>query len=511
MGVFHDILHPPSEEEMARRAFFDRFSKDAMDKTTLSQLDANRTQLYDMFAHDTWTDLDRDTKRRAIQALENDFAYQEGRPAKEVKITSLRDGLFGRWSPDADKIFLNENLVYNGKLYSDAYAREMPDANMQIFDTVAHEGYHAYQSYALEHPEVHADKEQLRSWALNSGLYYENGNEYLLQPEERDAWRFGRERTVDAFRGIEARNGPEPGWEDYEYTAQQNSFDLALERGEYREANILGHMEEEMQAECDAKGIRYDYAPESDIQKVRSTAPEEVQETTSESLDEGWNTLSQEAQAQGEEELEYLDLEPDAPAEGQERSPEEEDLEYLDLEEDRQSEEDQRLGGPWTGDVPEEDVTVDEGEDEGEETGQSAGPSMGHPGGEASEEAESEQEDYSMDQLGGSASEESQAEQEDYSMDQLADPASEESESEQEDYSMDQLSEPASEESESEQEDYSMDQLSEPAPEESESEQEDYSMDQLADGEDYSSGEDYSGGGDSGEAEETEHSYGHSM
>ena len=69
----------------------------------------------------------------------------------------------------------------------------------------------------------------------------------------------------------------------------------------------------------------------------------------------------------------------------------------------------------------------------------------------------------------------------------------------------------APEESESEQEGYSMDQLSEPAPEESESEQEDYSMDQLADGEDYSSGEDYSGGGDSGEAEETEHSYGHSM
>ena len=257
MGWFSNLFR--REQTQAEQAqadqyqqLFSSFDRASMLNATPEQLSANRAQLHDLFSSRTWNSLDYDTNCQAVQALENDFAYQQSRPAKTVEVTSLRDGCFGGWNAGRDTIRLNENLLKSGTLSSNPNAQPMPDANMQIFDTVAHEGYHAYQSYALEHPEVHADKTQLREWALNEGKYYGNGDKYLIQPQERDAWQYGYSSTTQAFQGIEARNGPEPELPkaEYENNALASSYNAALAREQRRDPQVLQTMEKEMETAC---------------------------------------------------------------------------------------------------------------------------------------------------------------------------------------------------------------------------------------------------------------------
>lgn len=63
-------------------------------------------------------------------------------------------------------------------------------------NTLAHEGYHAYQDYAERHSDLHADQAQLERWMNNDaeGNYipYEQDPEgYAAQPVEADAFAYG--------------------------------------------------------------------------------------------------------------------------------------------------------------------------------------------------------------------------------------------------------------------------------------------------------------------------------
>ena len=245
-----------------RSSLFNSFERDSLDDLSSDQIAKNRESLYDLFSHKNWDSLSLEDKKSAVQALENDFAYQQGRPAKQVLFEPLDDGRYGGWNQGLDRIRLNENLLTHGNLYNADGIDPMPDANMQIFDTIAHEGYHAYQSYALKYPFVHDDKAQLREWALNEGKYFRSGDEYLIQPQERDAWAFGHDQTLKAFEGIQERCGPEPGWDEYEASSQISSYDLALERAQHEDPEVLDRMEKEMEAGCREKGIFYDHDPD---------------------------------------------------------------------------------------------------------------------------------------------------------------------------------------------------------------------------------------------------------
>lgn len=280
MGIFTELFHKPSSqeteqrEEQERQELLSQFSTEAMQSLTPEKLAQNREKLHDLFSAKTWETLDYDTKCQAVQALENEFAFQQGRPAKEILVTPLEDKNYGGWSSGSDKIFLNESLVKNGSLYNDKYTEPMPDANMQIFDTVAHEGYHAYQTYALQRPEVHNDKAQLREWALNEGKYFKEGNVYLIQPQERDAWNYGYQATTAVFQGIEARNGLEPGRQEYQDNAMMSSYQNALQREQARNPQILQHMEQQMEQGCISKGIRYDFGENAQAAEAAARSPE---------------------------------------------------------------------------------------------------------------------------------------------------------------------------------------------------------------------------------------------
>ena len=313
MSLLSSLFHRPdrsretetesSSQKNSHDKLFAQFSRESQLMATPQQLEANRAQLHDLFSSQTWKGLDYSTRCQAVQALENDFSFQQGRPARPVTPIKLPDGHYGGWSPSKETIFLNKNLLETGSLDSGRYATPLPDANIQIFDTIAHEGYHAYQSYALDHPEVHADKEQLREWALNEGKYYQDGR-YNLQPQERDAWKYGYTSTREAFQGIQERNGPEPAWQDYQNMVNSCSYENILSVEQARDPQVLEHMEQEMQTACQQQGIFYDYPGREQAEtQVREQAdlahgPAPTQEHTAEN--ETWTTR-QEATPQQEE------------------------------------------------------------------------------------------------------------------------------------------------------------------------------------------------------------------
>lgn len=251
---------------LAEKLYIDlvpRYTPLGLEKTTPEQLAKSREGLHDMFAAKNWALLDYDARCTAVQLLERDLAFQQGRPAREVRVEPLKDNTYGEWRPETKCIFLNKNLLEKGTLSNASDAVPLEDANLQIFDTIAHEGYHAYQSYALENPEAHENKQQLREWALNEGRYYPSGDkEYLIQPQERDAWRYGSEATENAFQGIEARNGPQPGMQEYRNMVAMNSYEMALNRAQRQDPNVLKTMENEMKAGCEQRGIFYDHTGE---------------------------------------------------------------------------------------------------------------------------------------------------------------------------------------------------------------------------------------------------------
>ena len=66
----------------------------------------------------------------------------------------------------------------------------------ELVDTVVHEGRHAFQHYAVEHPGVVTDEHVVQAWAANMapGGYLSaeefGQRRYQSQPIEADAWSY---------------------------------------------------------------------------------------------------------------------------------------------------------------------------------------------------------------------------------------------------------------------------------------------------------------------------------
>ena len=73
---------------------------------------------------------------------------------------------------------------------------KMWDDISETVDTIAHEGRHAYQHYAIKHPMFHSNVEEVASWRNNNipGNYLSAEKygqaRYKAQPIEADAWTY---------------------------------------------------------------------------------------------------------------------------------------------------------------------------------------------------------------------------------------------------------------------------------------------------------------------------------
>lgn len=103
---------------------------------------------------DGWASLDAGGRLDALQNVEATLARLQGRPPVEVVAETLPPENYGGYQPDDDFIRVNvEHLA-------GAMSVE------ETVNTIAHEGRHAFQHYALEHPEL-AGAEQVAVWQDN--------------------------------------------------------------------------------------------------------------------------------------------------------------------------------------------------------------------------------------------------------------------------------------------------------------------------------------------------------
>lgn len=226
----------------------------------LNKLKPSESQsVIDSFVYNRWVTLSDSERRNVLQQLENICAAEQGRPAKLLVFRPMEGGLCGCWNEATDTISINSNLVDHGGYSYKGTMIPMSDSVMQLYDTVLHEGYHAYQSYAIAHPEVHADKAQLAQWTANNAMgpvsapqesnYYvssEHPDLYRIQALERDAFEYAEKNTRECFDAIEAREGPQPGYEEYKHSCSINSYENALASEQAKDPAILSHMDEEM-------------------------------------------------------------------------------------------------------------------------------------------------------------------------------------------------------------------------------------------------------------------------
>ena len=103
----------------------------------------NRRELYSNFSYNKWNQLDTGSKWKCLQQLENHFAAEQGRPAVKVLPISSKEarGAYGGYDPDKNVIYINRDLVEYGTLVGpvDINHPTQLDANMQLFETIAHE------------------------------------------------------------------------------------------------------------------------------------------------------------------------------------------------------------------------------------------------------------------------------------------------------------------------------------------------------------------------------------
>ena len=234
--------------------FFLKQPEQIFDPGSMSQQELNR-----QFSPQRWERLSYSMRCDCIRELENRFAREQGRPAKHVMFLPMEPGKYGSWSERQDCLLVNDTLVSDNAFLAHGRLIPQEDAPIQLYDTIAHESYHAYQSYALEHPEIHPDEQQLNEWRLNAsenecnGVYESNyyafdtdRNRYRIQALERDAFEYGNRKTQMAFDAIQAEEGEIRGYSDYLDSCEMDSYDRALYEAQERDPQTLSHMDQEM-------------------------------------------------------------------------------------------------------------------------------------------------------------------------------------------------------------------------------------------------------------------------
>lgn len=131
-----------------------------------------------------WEGLSNQERLEALQTLESKLAEIQGRDPVPVFATET-PGKNGSYDPETRSITLNMEQLSD------------PKARLNLIDTIAHEGRHAYQHWAVEHPGFHPNDKEVEAWRENMkpGNYVDGSKDglmaYRLQPIEADAWKYG--------------------------------------------------------------------------------------------------------------------------------------------------------------------------------------------------------------------------------------------------------------------------------------------------------------------------------
>lgn len=139
-----------------------------------------------------WKDMNEYERLEVLQDVEERVARVQGRPPAQVATYTATPGEFGYYNPDTNKINISSNSLKN-------------DDVKEVVDTLIHEGRHAYQHYAVEHPDTYSNRQEVEAWAHNLQKdHYLSADKYgqelyQAQPVEKDAWRYARTIINDIY------------------------------------------------------------------------------------------------------------------------------------------------------------------------------------------------------------------------------------------------------------------------------------------------------------------------
>jgi hypothetical protein len=149
---------------------------------TQQQIDAGAQELGQMetLRPENWQAASETERLAALQQTEASMAHIQGRPAVDVASEPMSSGTYGYF--DGQSMHVNSDWVQSNDVAENV-------------DTVVHEGRHAYQQYAVDHPGFHANQAEVDAWRDNFSNYLsaeDYGQElYQGQPVEADAWAYG--------------------------------------------------------------------------------------------------------------------------------------------------------------------------------------------------------------------------------------------------------------------------------------------------------------------------------
>ena len=146
---------------------------------------------------EVWERLDLESRRQVLQSIENHLARVQGRPPCPIRVERMNPREFGGYDRASKTITVSEEHIASDDIY-------------EIIDTIVHEGRHAYQHYAVEHPGFHSDEREVKEWKGNFEHYLPAeiyGMEiYRSQPIEADAWSFAEE-VIKRFSEVSDERG----------------------------------------------------------------------------------------------------------------------------------------------------------------------------------------------------------------------------------------------------------------------------------------------------------------
>jgi hypothetical protein len=151
--------------------------------------DALRLLLIDKIRPSEWAVLDYQARLDALKSVENYMAKNQGRKTFNIIVELMPSSKMGYF--DGKSLHLNSSLLNSDEI-------------QETVNTVVHEGRHAYQRYAIDHPGFHSDADQVRTWRTNFRNYLDpemyGYKLYQNQPVEKDAFDFADPITMELFK-----------------------------------------------------------------------------------------------------------------------------------------------------------------------------------------------------------------------------------------------------------------------------------------------------------------------
>lgn len=123
-----------------------------------------------------WSEIGENERKDTLVQVEHTLAKLQSRPPATVEFADLGKNNYGSYRGDINTMRLNIHDVRD----------EQHKGPGEAVNTIAHEGRHAYQRYAIDHPGFHKDTAEVDAWREN--LKVEDGKmvNYIRVGASRD-------------------------------------------------------------------------------------------------------------------------------------------------------------------------------------------------------------------------------------------------------------------------------------------------------------------------------------